>query len=151
MGAGACPLQVKLLFFSHSAEWVIMKSGCQLPEILNYLSFHIQMLFFFKVTLSFWSLKITQVLSSPPPFLFRDFKSQRKEFENDFFYCHPFVVPFSFFCLICTNRKMILHSLYCHPYRAVYNCFVYVPFICMTQCVLSLPFSYNGGHPTLGE
>ena len=49
--------------------------------------------FHFKATLSFWSSQITEALSSTPPFLFKDIKSQRKQFGNDFFYCHPFVAP----------------------------------------------------------
>ena len=81
---------------SHNTAWVIIKSCCQLPELLNYLSVYIQSFFFFfcfKATLSFWSSQITEALSSTPPFLFKDIKSQRKQFGNDFFYCHPFVAP----------------------------------------------------------
>lgn len=81
------------------SEWVITKSGCQLPELLNCLSTLLQSLLFLK-SYPFFLKFIDYSVSSTPPFLFKDIKSQRKQLENHFFYCHPFVVPFSLFILL---------------------------------------------------
>lgn len=152
-GGRCMPTAGETAFSQPQCRWVIMKSGCQLPELLNYLSFHIQTLFsFFKVTLSFSGSKITQALSSPPLFLFRDFKSQRTGFENDFFYCYPFLVPFPLFILLphLYWQKKDISFIILSSITALYICLsyvwlnVYCPFPSLTM---------RGGesHPRLGE